>query len=381
MSSNSKKIILAAGLFTPDIGGPATFAQILFSELAKDSSLKTKVVAYGEAGSEENITRVSRKQNIFLRYWKYFLALRKEIREADVLYAFDLISVGLPCALIKLFNPKIKFLVRLGGDHQWERALSKGNYADTLEKYYTEKKFFLSEKLIFSFNNFVLKLADKIIFNCEYLKDIYLTKRGKVDAGKIAVIKNIKANFSFPYIEIEKSDSIKILYAGRLSAVKNLIRLVEAMVMIKRDLPERKIVLEIIGEGPEEQKIRDCVVKNNLTKDIILQPRLPREQLARKITTCDLAILVSLSELNSNFFAEAYALAKPIVMTNKSEQFYLKINQPNIYYVDPMSINEITEKIKLAIDDLGKNLMVDNSVMSNIFWPKEKVIEAHKQLF
>jgi len=381
MNSGQKKIILSAGLFTPDIGGPATFAQILFSELVKDSSLKTKVVAYGEAGNEEDITRVSRKQNIFLRYCKYFLALRKETGGADVLYAFDLISVGLPGALVKLFNPKIKFIVRLGGDYQWERALSKDGYGETLEKYYEEQNFSLVEKLIFFLNNFVLKSADKIIFNSEYLQDIYLHKRGGVQAEKATVIKNIQADFSFSHIETEKNDSIKILYAGRLSAVKNLIRLVEAMAMVKRDLPERKIVLEIIGEGPEEKKIRDLIVKNNLTEDIILQPRLSREQMMEKIASCDLAILVSLSELNSNFFAEAYALAKPIVMTNKSEQFYLKINQPNIYYIDPLSTDEIAEKIKLAIDDLGKKLAIDNSLMSNIFWPKEKVIEAHKQLF
>jgi glycosyltransferase involved in cell wall biosynthesis len=381
MINDRKKIILAAGLFTPDIGGPATFAQILFSELVKDTSLKIKVVAYGEVGNEENITRISRRQNIFLRYLKYFLVLKKEIKKADVLYAFDLISVGVPCALIKLLNPRIRFIVRLGGDHQWERALGKGNCADTLEKYYTEKKFSVGEKLIFVLNNLVLKLADKIIFNSEYLQDIYLHKRGGVQAGKCEVIKNIQAKPSFLQAKTEKSESIKILYAGRLSAVKNLSRLVEATAIVKNDLAEQKIILEIVGEGPEEQKIKDLIKKNILTKEIILESRLSREKMAQKIAVCDLAILVSLSELNSNFFAEAYALSKPIIMTDKSEQFYLKILEPNIYYVDPLSVNDIAKKIKLAIQDLEKNMTPTNNLLSNIFWSKEKAFEAHKQLF
>jgi glycosyltransferase involved in cell wall biosynthesis len=379
--SDRKKIVFAAGLFPPDIGGPATFAQILFSELKNDKNYELKVIAYGELKNVENITRISRQQNIFWRYLKYFFALRRVARQADVIYAFDLISVGVPCALFKFFNRRIKLMVRLGGDYQWERALGEGSYGDTMEKYYEEKRFSLTEKVIFKLNNFVLRLSDVIIFNSEYLQDIYLNKRGGIETRQSVIVKNIQPDFFISNEEQREGESIKLLFAGRFAVLKNLPRLVEAMAIVKKDLVGKKIILEMVGEGPEESKIRDVIYKNGLEKDVAVLPKVSREILKQKIAACDIVVLVALTEINANFFAEAAILEKSIIITNKSEEFYLKIKQPSIYFVNPLSVKDIAEKIKLAINELRLVKAPNGNVLANIFWPKEKVVEAHKKLF
>ena len=109
MSKELKKIVLASGIVPPDIGGPATYVTKLGQEFV-EAGYRVKVLSYGDRESEIDevlsVQRVSRKTNMLSRYLQYFQQLRKLAKWADIIYAQDLISVGLPCALLKLFKPK-----------------------------------------------------------------------------------------------------------------------------------------------------------------------------------------------------------------------------------------------------------------------------------
>ena len=185
------KIVLATGIFPPDIGGPATFAKALNDELPKQGC-EVKVITYGsEKVLNSEIYIIKREQNILMRYWLYFWKTWKLSKRAEVIYAFDLISVGLPCAVVKLLRPKMKLVVRLGGDHLFETALQREWYLGTMKDYYEKKDFNLIERFIYSINQFVLNRCDKVIFNAGFLRDIYVSKRG-VPEGKTEIIKNIR---------------------------------------------------------------------------------------------------------------------------------------------------------------------------------------------
>ncbi len=68
--------------------------------------------------------------------------MRKLSNWADVVYAHDLVSVGLPCALAKFLKPRTKLVVRLGGDFLWEKAYNNNWTDKPLSSYYQEPKKF-----------------------------------------------------------------------------------------------------------------------------------------------------------------------------------------------------------------------------------------------
>ncbi len=365
MSIENKKlrILIATGIFPPDIGGPATFAKILYNELPK-FGCEVKVLTYSDEkfsifnfqfsnkskiqNSKQHIYRINRKQNKLIRYFKYFLQVWQLAHWADIIYAFDIISVGLPCAVVKLFRPKIKLVIRLGGDFQWEQAVQRGLCQNTLEQYYFEKKFGLREKVIYFITSFVMRQADKLIFNATFLRDIYINKRG-INKNKTFIIKNIKPEIDRHEFKIEQKDHVNLFFAGRIIAPRNLINLIKAFNKVKDDWQNNKIILEIAGEGPEKEKINSYIKKKNINNYVKLSPCLDRAALLNKISNSDLIVLPSLTEVNSNFITEALALGKPVILTKHNELYYLQKQNDFIYYIDPLDQRDIIRKLRSAL--------------------------------
>lgn len=203
------KILIATGIFPPDIGGPAIYTKALYEELPK-VGCEVRIITYSDNKiPQPQVYKISRRNNILLRYFKYFWQVWKLRKWADIIYTFDLISAGLPCALVKLFKPKTKLIVRLGGDYQWETALQKGLYNNILEQYYLDKKFNLFERLVYFINNFVLSMADCIIFNACILRDIYVKYRN-IKKEKAVIIRNISPEID--YIPKEQKKIMLIFY-------------------------------------------------------------------------------------------------------------------------------------------------------------------------
>lgn len=379
----NKKIILAAGVFPPDIGGPATFAKLLAEELPKHNC-DISIVTYGERRADSNgykIYFVSREQNIFFRYLKYFWQVYKLSKDVDVVYAFDIMSVGLPCALVKLLRPTIKFIVRLGGDFQWEKAVQERGYNNTLRQYYKDKKFSFKEKIIFAVAKFVLKKTDKIIFNSFFLKDIYISQK-IIRGNKALVIKNIKPEATFLKSAPVKKDFISIIFAGRIIAVRNLKRLIDAFNIVKRKNWPKDVVLEIIGDGPEKQNLEFRIKNLELENYVKFSPKLSHDDLLKKILESDIVAVVSLTDINPNLVLEALELKKPIIVTKESEFFFAGDKNPLIYYVDPLNVSNIASKIESALNDVFSGPMSSKDLIINgQSWDIDTVIKEHLKIF
>lgn len=334
------KILLATGIYPPQIGGPATQAKMLFERLRR-RGIAVRVENFGDIG---NWWRGWRHLIFFFRVWR-------RADKFDIIYGFDLMSVGLPCALIKLMKPKKKFIVRLGGDYGWEKAVQKSGYDNTLKQYYRDKRFGFSEKVVFLITNFVLRKADLVVFNASILRDVYVRYRG-VEESKTVIVGNFRPVIdpSYQLASLEKKE-IKLLFAGRIVAVKNLIRLIDAFALLKKESFLKRVVLEVVGDGPDKEKVLDHIAKSGAKDQVIFIPRMEHGRLLGKIYESDIAVLVSLTEIDSNFALEVLALQKPIVLTKQSESCYVGDKNALIYYVDPFNVSDIVDKIKVAIKD------------------------------
>src|SRR3989344_8149850 len=86
------RVLLATGIFFPDVGGPATHVRKIAEHFA-GLGWKVNVVAFGDhTGDSEGyrVVRVSRKWGKLISWKLYALAIARESFRADVIYAFDL---------------------------------------------------------------------------------------------------------------------------------------------------------------------------------------------------------------------------------------------------------------------------------------------------
>src|SRR6185436_880397 len=103
------RILVATGLYPPESGGPATYSKFLVEKLPA-------------LGVEVSVLPFSRVRYLpkLVRHVAYFFACASLAREADIVYAQDTVSVGLPAALAA-FVARKKFMVRVPGDYAWEQ--------------------------------------------------------------------------------------------------------------------------------------------------------------------------------------------------------------------------------------------------------------------
>jgi glycosyltransferase involved in cell wall biosynthesis len=103
-----------------------------------------------------------------------------------------------------------------------------------------------------------------------------------------------------------------IMYAGRFDWNKNVYGLVEAFAEIAKDFPDYNLCL--VGQGPEEEKIRKFIAENNLNARVVIYPWLPRSDLiAHLMSKCSVFVLPAYFEVNPVIVLEAMALAKPVI--------------------------------------------------------------------
>src|SRR3990167_8170244 len=128
--TNKINIIIASGIFSPDIGGPASYAQTIASRLAETE--KGTVGTYSSVWSSPidsklpfRVVRIWARWPKGIKHGIYFVKMLREARNCKVIFALNAVSAGIPARFVaRVF--KRKFIVKIVGDSAWERAIGKG---------------------------------------------------------------------------------------------------------------------------------------------------------------------------------------------------------------------------------------------------------------
>lgn len=350
------KIVFATPIYPPEIGGPATYSK----------KLEEGLTARGHA------VRVVSYQGLRIcpqpfRIGLYFLRLLKASFGCDAVYAFNLISCGLPACLVSKILRK-KFYIRLGGDFLWERAVESGRTRKPLREYYREKKN-LKEKFWIWLMKLVFSQTDKIIFTSRFQQDIYL------DCFGLAAVKTIIIGNPFPDIRGIQDDlpieKYRILYAGRLLKLKNIDVLIKAFGQAVQQT-DKNLTLKIIGEGPEADHLE-------IGGKITLVSPLPQQELLREIKQSYLCVLPSLTEITPNFALECLKLQKPILLTR--ETGYFETFENDLIFIDPQNANDLAQKIIYLLDENNYSGYIEKmkKVSTQRSW--DDVVKDHEESF
>jgi glycosyltransferase involved in cell wall biosynthesis len=308
------KIVLATGIYPPDIGGPATYVHELAQEFSQ-RGLEVVVVTYGQdskaprfQGSKQDweVVRVSKAWGPLLRWWRYSKALKENGSNADAVIAFSSVSCGVPLWLARLKKPKK--ILRLGGDFFWERYTDRGGRLGLREWY--EKP-----PLVYSFIRlFVARLLcsfDHIVFSTRFQEEIYekhykRLPQHSVIENALPAISNQQSAVRTPH------QPFRLLFVGRFVGFKNLPVLIEAVAKLDG------VTLTMVGDGPLRTLLvtrYSLLIKQEKVR--FLEP-VHGEEKQRIFAEHDLLILPSLTEISPNVALEALAAGLSVLLTKET---------------------------------------------------------------
>ena len=169
------KLVIAAEIFPPDHGGPATYIERLIPELLKEN-WEVKVITYADvkkvSTEKQNgyqVIKIPRK-DIFSKYFTYTKTLYNISKDADLIYAQGPIASGLPSLIVKWIRSK-KVVMKIVGDVAWERARNKFKIKELVDEF-QKKKYNLHIEFNRWLEHFIVRQMDSIITPSQYLKKI-----------------------------------------------------------------------------------------------------------------------------------------------------------------------------------------------------------------
>lgn len=296
-------IVLATGIYPPDIGGPATYVKALAEELASRGEQVT-VITYGLEDAVEKapwtLVRVKKGKGGITRWKRYAAALKEHADEADVIYCFSSVSVGVPLFMARLEKPLT--VLRLGGDFLWERYTDRGGRRGLRSFYIT----FKGTRMVMGR---VLRAFDGLVFSTTFQERLseFLFKR----LPHHTVIQNALPLHPAPVFH-EKQDMFKLLFLGRFVRFKNLPNLLHAVAKLPY------VHLTLVGEGPEQEKLAELMVRLGLNNRIKMLGSVTAEDRSKIFAEHDLMVIPSLTEISPNAALEARAAGLPVLLTEET---------------------------------------------------------------
>ncbi|MGD0328596.1 MAG: glycosyltransferase family 4 protein [Minisyncoccia bacterium] len=294
------RIVVATPLYPPEIGGPATYAKILFEGLS-GKAIEVELVKFGDI----------RHLPKFIRHIAYARRVYRALHNADLVLALDPVSVGLP-ACFAAWLAKKPFVVKIVGDYAWEQGRQRFGITQNLDEFVKIKNVPFFVRVFRHIQTRVALRAARVIVPSNYLKSIVVT--WGVPADKIQVIYNavpIEELGNVPE-SVKKLSRPLIVTAGRLVPWKNMEGVIDAVAMLRKKGNAATLVL--IGEGPLYGKL-SARASENLKEACVMTGILTHPDMLATVKVGDVFVLNSSYEGLSHHLIEALALGKPIIAT------------------------------------------------------------------
>ena len=335
------KILIATGLYPPDIGGPATYSRFLVEQLPAHG-IKVELLSFREV----------RKYPPLIRHLVFFYLVLKKGRTTDVLYAQDTLSVGLPTALANIFLRK-RFFVRVPGDHSWEQGTRRFGITGPLEEMpLFSWKWHPLLIVMRALQLFVVRSADTLVVPSKYMARI--VKNWRVHPNRVQLIYNGVEEFKETGNKSVLRGLLRfqgklLITIGRLVPWKGFAALIDLIPGLQKEFPELKLL--VIGAGPDMESLEKKTTELGLSDNVIFAGEVERDVLIRYIRVADVFILNSRYEGLSHQILEVMAVGVPVITTAVGGNPEVIEDGKNGYLVRPDDRDLITMRISSLLKD------------------------------
>lgn len=308
------RILIASGIYPPDIGGPAQYARNLY-ETWKKQGHDVKVAAY----------RWERAAPAGLRHLLYFTKILRKGWHADLILVLDTWSAAVPTMLAcKLMHKK--YILRTGGDYLWEAYVERTGQPVLFRNFYETKLGFLTgkERSIFNWGGRAMRDAAALIFSTKWQKEIFEPVY-KLRAERIHFVEN----YCGPKLEPVQPEGRTYLASTRELKWKNIDSLKRAFK--NADEKVRGLGLESIELDTGKAMYENFV-----------------ERMRRSYAV----VLASLGDISPNMILDAIRCGVPFIVTRENG-LTDRIRECAVF-VDPLSEKDITDKIVWMADPVNR---------------------------
>lgn len=305
MEKKQKKIVIATGIYPPEVGGPSYYAVMLERGFVEAGDTPV-VVTYGAL----------KKLPTGIRHIAYFLRLIPAVMRADYVLALDTFSAALPAARVAQMFKK-KFIVRVGGDFLWESYVERTKEPVLLSEFYKKDRVFTNkEQFLFKSAKYIFDHAEKIIFSTSWQREI-LIKPFSINPNKTVIIENV---FNASHVRsIVPKDRI-ILSPSRNIFLKNKQTLVDACELLKKRHADFTLDTKVSSQA----------------------------ELMKRIDSCYCLVVPSLSEVSPNIVLDALSRGVPAVVTGDCGLASRFVDL--VVWIDPLNAQTIADGISKLFD-------------------------------
>ncbi len=312
------KILIATGIYPPEIGGPAQYAYNLEKTFKKE----------GHTVWVKHFTQVERILPTGFRHAYYALKSMYAYVRADHTLVLDTFSVAWPIYMLSRIFGK-SYIIRTGGDFLWESYVERTKKKVLFSEFYkTEVEYFnKKEQFIYKTTKKILARAKTIVFSTTWQRDIFIQAYG-LDISRTTIIEN--------YFDIEKrtvdvesgstggvASSGKVFITGSRDLVwKNKDTLLPLLTRLQKEFPEKNILVD-----------------NN---------RYEHADYIHAIKHAYAVVLVSLGDISPNMILDSIRCGKPFLLTQ--ENGISDRIQGLGLFADPLDIEDVYSKLTSLLD-------------------------------
>ena len=360
---------MTVGIFPPDIGGPATFVPKIAKYFQDELNYEIEILTLSDnknsnINDDFSVKRIDRNLPIIYRWLKTIFTIYKLGKNKDLIFVNGL---GTETTIANIFLKK-KIIRKIVGDPVWERTYSKAKISESFDKF-QDKNYGFSISLQKKVRSFSIKKSDIVVTPSKHLKNFILNLGFK---NKIEIINN-GVFIPEENTNIFTNDQINITIVSRLVSHKNIKKIIRAI----SDLNDPLIYLNIIGDGPELNKLQKISLESKNDNNNIFHGKLNRDDINHIFLKSDIYIQASNYEGLPHSLLEAMSYGIPVLCTPVGECKEILGNEDRGYILDlPVSKNNIKSKIIEITGEKniankkgerGKNFINENYNLTNSF--------------
>jgi glycosyltransferase involved in cell wall biosynthesis len=324
------RILIATGIYPPDIGGPAQYARNLYETWKNSAEVNSKRNTTRKNEVKVAAYRWERAFPSLIRHVLYFLKTIRKGWNADLILVLDTWSAAVPTMLACALMRK-KYLIRTGGDFLWESYVERTSDLVLFRDFYETRidKLSFKEKLIFKWGGATLRKATAIIFSTEWQRGIF-EKAYNLNPNKNYIVEN----YCGERLEPVAPESRVFVAGTRQLKWKNIELLREAFEEARAELKKR-------GFPDIELDTSKAMYVNFI------------ERMRRAYAV----ILVSLGDISPNMIFDAVRTGTPFILTK--ENGIARRVRDAVVFVDPQNKKDIVEKIVWLADPVNRKTQAE----------------------
>lgn len=312
------RILIAADIFPPVSGGPATYVVTLANALV---SLGDEVTIVSLTKNSDATVLDKRVKlwavgfnNFLLRYLDYLELLLREVKQADCVYAMGPVNAGLPALLIaKLFAKK--FVVKVVGDYAWEQGAQRFGVKEIVDEFQTRGIYPGVVGWLQRIERLVVRNATRVIVPSQYLRKQVMGWGALAD--NVIVIYNA---ISLPNVNQLQNILYKpkgeqwIVTVARLTPWKGVKEVIEVLADLRTKFPHARY--KVVGDGPDLPRLQKTVEELGAHEYVEFVGNVPHDIALAYMKESDLVILNSGYEGLSHVLVEALNLECRVLVSD-----------------------------------------------------------------